>query len=383
MASYLRPRRGKKATAVAQLTASAPLKRGEVFFEVPDGGVGTGAGKIKMGDGSTAYSSLPYFLEQTEEIDIDTATVGFTNSTAAESSPYSTNATHANAIVPSASMKTIFTNLKQLLLNYNSQLTTLNNDLSNIENITGVGRNGLFKEGNTYTWNSVSDVKSFISSHGVSTGLFTGLYLGDTIKINDGTYNKDWIIAGFDTEYNKGDDTTTYPGTTKHHITLIPKTILFSAQMNSSNTTSGGYQGSVMFKSTLPTVVTNLQKVLSSYLLQRKILTDNSVGSNSSSGFTGWTGASNGWSWVSCYASLMTEVQVYGSMVFGSSGYTVGEGCNKLPIFNFINHTRYSRDSFWLRSVASSTVFALARGYGSASYSASYSSGVRPLIIIG
>lgn len=133
MASYLRPRRGKKATAVAQLTASAPLKRGEVFFEVPDGGVGTGAGKIKMGDGSTAYSSLPYFLEQTEEIDIDTATVGFTNSTAAESSPYSTNATHANAIVPSASMKTIFTNLKQLLLNYNSQLTTLNNDLKEIE----------------------------------------------------------------------------------------------------------------------------------------------------------------------------------------------------------------------------------------------------------
>ena len=63
MASYLRPRRGKKATAIAQLTASAPLKRGEVFFEVPDGGTGTGAGRIKMGDGSTAYESLPYFLE--------------------------------------------------------------------------------------------------------------------------------------------------------------------------------------------------------------------------------------------------------------------------------------------------------------------------------
>lgn len=129
MASYLRPRRGKKATAIAQLTASAPLKRGEVFFEVPDGGTGTGAGRIKMGDGSTAYESLPYFLEP---FDPDSATVGFTNSTAAESDPYTTNATHANAIVPSANLKTIFTNLKQLLLNYNSQFTKLNNDLTGV-----------------------------------------------------------------------------------------------------------------------------------------------------------------------------------------------------------------------------------------------------------
>ena len=131
MASYLRPRRGKKATAIAQLTASAPLKRGEVFFEVPDGGTGTGKGKIKMGDGTTAYESLPYFLE---DFDPDSATVGFTNATAAESDPYASNTTHASAIVPTANLKTIFTNLKQLLLNYNSQLTTLNNDLTNINN---------------------------------------------------------------------------------------------------------------------------------------------------------------------------------------------------------------------------------------------------------
>jgi hypothetical protein len=60
MASYLRPRRGKKATAT---TNNIVLKRGEVFFEVPDTGVGTGMGKIKMGDGTTAYGSLPYFNE--------------------------------------------------------------------------------------------------------------------------------------------------------------------------------------------------------------------------------------------------------------------------------------------------------------------------------
>ena len=128
MASYLRPRRGKKATAIAQLTASAPLKRGEVFFEVPDGGTGTGAGRIKMGDGSTAYESLPYFLEP---FDPNSATIGFTDASAADSDPYANNGTYAGNIVPSASLKTIFTNLKKLLLNYNSQLTKLNNDLDN------------------------------------------------------------------------------------------------------------------------------------------------------------------------------------------------------------------------------------------------------------
>lgn len=130
MASYLRPRRGKKATATSQLTASAPLKRGEIFFEVPDTGVGTGTGKIKMGDGTTAYASLPYFMEQ-PTVDYTNAVVAWTNTTTADSNPYSTNATYANNIAPNASLKTIFTNLKKLLMNYNSQLTTLNNDLAN------------------------------------------------------------------------------------------------------------------------------------------------------------------------------------------------------------------------------------------------------------
>ncbi len=129
MASYLRPRRGKKATAVSQLTGASCLKRGEVFFEVPDAGVGAGKGAIKMGDGSTDYANLPYFLQP---FDPDSASIGFTDASAAEADPYTTNATHAAAITPTANLKTIFTNLKQLLLNYNSQLTSLNNDLDNI-----------------------------------------------------------------------------------------------------------------------------------------------------------------------------------------------------------------------------------------------------------
>lgn len=63
MTVYFKPRRGKKATAISQ---DVVLKHGEVFFEVPEEGAGSGKGKLKMGDGVTSYSELPYFLESEE-----------------------------------------------------------------------------------------------------------------------------------------------------------------------------------------------------------------------------------------------------------------------------------------------------------------------------
>ena len=127
MAGYLKPRRGKLATATSQ---NIVLKRGEVFFEVPTGGVGTGAGKIKMGDGTTAYSSLPYFLEPTV-IDVAASTIAFTEASSTD------NTTLLNAIASGAQLKTIIGNVKKLLRNLNSSVTQLNNDLANYLPLTG------------------------------------------------------------------------------------------------------------------------------------------------------------------------------------------------------------------------------------------------------
>lgn len=55
-----RPRRGKRATAISK---GIVLKSGEIFFEVPDSGIGTAPGNIVMGDGTTAYEELPYYTE--------------------------------------------------------------------------------------------------------------------------------------------------------------------------------------------------------------------------------------------------------------------------------------------------------------------------------
>ena len=59
MAITFKPHRGQKLT-MAEDKASLVLALGELFLEYPDGGVGTGPSRFKVGDGNTAYSELPY-----------------------------------------------------------------------------------------------------------------------------------------------------------------------------------------------------------------------------------------------------------------------------------------------------------------------------------
>jgi hypothetical protein len=98
----------------------------------------------------------------------------------------------------------------------------------------------------------------------------------------------------------------------------------------------------------------------------------------------GLTGASSGWNWYPVKASLLTENQVYGSTVCSSSYFDVGDGNEKLPIFNFENFILPSRGSFWLRVVTSSTKFANAGGWGDVNNANANSSlGIFPMIVIG
>ena len=62
MAKILKPHRGLRANAISN---NVVLAAGEIFFELPTGGEGTGEGKIYMGDGTTGYSSLPPFIDPT------------------------------------------------------------------------------------------------------------------------------------------------------------------------------------------------------------------------------------------------------------------------------------------------------------------------------
>ncbi len=72
----LLPHRGSKSKMTTGAGKNIILQSGELFIEYPDTGVGTGTCKIKIGDGVTAYASLPY------AISADTDNITFTPSTA-------------------------------------------------------------------------------------------------------------------------------------------------------------------------------------------------------------------------------------------------------------------------------------------------------------
>lgn len=211
----------------------------------------------------------------------------------------------------------------------------------------------------------------------------------DETPQNDKTYatkltkteNVDLMFAAFDYYYNMGDTALT-----NHHAVLIPKTFFATnAKMNPTNTTTGGYYNSDMHQITLPCYAKSLKTALGNHLLAHKTwLTTTVSTSTPSMAGAGITGASSASAWETTELQLMNELQIYGTMVWSSSAYEVGVDNEKLPVFNFINPVQYGRYNVWLRSVVSSTAFAICYDSGVAyNPGASYVAYVRPLILFG
>ena len=221
----------------------------------------------------------------------------------------------------------------------------------------------------------------------IADGTFTDLYVGDYIVANGIT----WRIAGFDMLYNKGDSTDTSINQTynRHHAVIVPDTNLTSAQMNTSDTTKGGYVGSAMYTTTLPTVLsTYITPVFGDHVLTYFDWLTNSVNTSAANRTAGKSnGASNGRTGVgSRKVDLMTEIQVYGSIVWSSSGYDTAVDNVQFPLFRlkpeFI--VEGNKNWYWLRDVVSSSWFARVYDNGfSSNSSASSSGGVRPCFYIG
>ena len=238
----------------------------------------------------------------------------------------------------------------------------------------GVSHNGFFRGKNLGTISSISDYRAFRTAHGIDDHTYKDLYLGDYVTISGSSYTGtdcEWMVAHFDYDYNRGNSAASPRG-----VMWIPRTTAGSGAMNSSNTTSSGYTGSAMHTSVLPTIKTNLEKVLkdssNNYLVTRNLLLSTAGAA---------AGATN-WAWTDTQIVLPNEVQIYGCNVWGNGSYNTGEACEKLAVFNFINHVEYSRSNFWLRSVVSASFFAVAGAIGySDRAGASDSHGLRPLIL--
>ena len=224
------------------------------------------------------------------------------------------------------------------------------------------------------TWSSTSDVESFLSTYKQSQNYY-GLKLGNYVTINDGTYNVDWVIAGFDMEHNQtAADGTVYDN--GYGICMIPVTQITTSKWNSSNTLSGGYKSSYIHSTTLPTIANKLKTVLGDHLVLRNVLLSNGVDSSY---------YANGYEWTTAYCTLMSIGQMTGTFASNRNKYDDGEANYKLPLFNY---TGYKTGSyFWSRGVwgnnsGDCNAWRVNTGGAFDFYRVTYASGVRPLIYI-
>ena len=93
-----------------------------------------------------------------------------------------------------------------------------------------------------------------------------------------------------------------------------------------------------------------------SHLLKRTEI-DNAIGSWG----TTWEGLKN------CLICAMTEVQMFGSRIFGVDAYQTGSGCKALELFRKYRFNEiYGDSSVWLKSLFSSSFACLGGIYGTA-----------------
>ena len=206
----------------------------------------------------------------------------------------------------------------------------------------------------------------------ISAGTFDDLYIGDYWTIG----GVNWRIAAFDYYYNCGDTNFT-----KHHVVIVPDTVLYTHVMNDANITTGAYVGSKMYTEGLEQAKTTINNAFgSSHVLSHRIYLSNATSN----------GCASAGAWADSTVDLMCEHMVYGSGIFSpvSDGSTVPNNYrvekSQLPLFAHNPRMIGIRSAWWLRDVITSANFAIVGYTGYAYYNgASNASGVRPAFCIG
>lgn len=217
----------------------------------------------------------------------------------------------------------------------------------------------------------------------IADGTFDDLFVGDYFVDTCNGVTTNWRLSGFDVYYNCGD-----VALTRHHAAVIPDDILLTEKMNSSNTTSGGYIGSKMYKETIPNLETKIRDMIGAdHLIKYRVSLTNSVASSAlSSAGSGLMGSVNGTAWVDITVRLCNEVEVCGNMEWSSSARDAGIMCVQLPLFALNPSLRMEKSSnlWWLSSVSTNEGFCRISNTGDSGFSISSSArGVRPVFLIG
>ena len=209
---------------------------------------------------------------------------------------------------------------------------------------------------------------------------YDDIHVGDYIDMGrtvtcpescDGAVGSQYItVASCGGFYGNGDTEITYP-----HIIMVPGkgfggTQHFGRHAMHASTPHPGYVSSDMNQSVLGPVVTEgsiatgatinqqLYYIFGSHLKTIKSLLATSISSSLYNRFGSAGGASSGRGWQSVQTRLMSEIEVYGSIAWSSSGYDTGDANHQFELFRFSKSAVNNRSAYyWLKDAASSSYF--------------------------
>lgn len=213
----------------------------------------------------------------------------------------------------------------------------------------------------------------------LTTELLDKIKSGDFSDVVCGNYftlgGHNFSVMGADVLLNTGDTQLT-----QHHLVVMCDDLYIgtgSSLMNDSNTTEGGYQGSKMWKTTIPSIVDELNSLFLNRIISHRELQSNAV---SNGAVTNWA-----WSWNDVKVNIPSEPQVYGCRVFSNGGSNIGNCYSQFPLFRIAPQYICCRQNYCLKDVTSATNFAIVTAGGCASYydASATNIGARPYFLIG
>lgn len=239
--------------------------------------------------------------------------------------------------------------------------------------------------------------------------LFEDIYVGDYIKMSraitapnqDSQYavtgSQYVTIIGLDTLMKNN-------GVSYHHAVMTAGQGFGGTQhfgrkrMYASTPFTLGYVGSEMNTDTLGSVASSgstasgatiNQQLYAEFGSHLKTTSEFLSTANNSTGvgrFGTASGCATNGAWTSVQAVLMSEIEVYGSVVWGASGYDIGTAKEQFPLFAFSKEAMNNGSTYyWLKDIASGSYFCYCSHNGSAYYASATFADicVRPRFVIG
>ena len=209
-----------------------------------------------------------------------------------------------------------------------------------------------------------------------------GLKVGDYYTTTNGGKTYNYVIAGLNTM--KG--TSTPYRLSTDHVGIIVDTNDTHAWNTAGNTytsqnsystggtwttgsSAAGYANCDLHYYLTNTVLPNVKTNLGSGNIKNHYkLYSTAVNTRGYNRFGDASGCASSWAWyVNQEICALSEVQVYGSTVWSSSGYDTGEACRQLDVFRVYNMNEIFEGRYpWLRDVASASSACNVGDFGSA-----------------